>query len=78
MQVVALASVAEADRAAFFAYALAVAVSGAGLGFVPEVAEAWAYGRPVIADARAPGRRGARARDRRRHRRARGRLGHRR
>ena len=55
MQVVALSGVAEADRAAFFAYALAVAVSGAGLGFVPEVAEAWAYGRPVIADARAPG-----------------------
>jgi len=55
MQVVALAGVAEADRAAFFAYALAVAVSGAGLGFVPEVAEAWAYGRPVLADARAPG-----------------------
>jgi GT2 family glycosyltransferase len=55
MQVVALSGVAEADRAAFFGYALAVAVCGAGLGFVPEVAEAWAYGRPVIADARAPG-----------------------
>jgi GT2 family glycosyltransferase len=55
MQVVELAGVAEADRAAFFAFARAVAVSGAGLAFVPEVAEAWAYGRPVIAAADAPG-----------------------
>jgi GT2 family glycosyltransferase len=55
MHVVALADVAEADRAAFFAFARAVAVSGAGLAFVPEVAEAWAYGRPVLADANAPG-----------------------
>ena len=55
LQVVALGGVAEADRAAFFAFARAVAVTGAGLAFVPEVAEAWAYGRPVIADANAPG-----------------------
>jgi GT2 family glycosyltransferase len=55
IQVVALAQIDERDRAAFFAYARAVAVSGAGLGFVPEVAEAWAYGRPVLAAEDAPG-----------------------
>jgi GT2 family glycosyltransferase len=55
MQVVALGAVDERDRAAFFAFARAVAVSGAGRCFVPEVAEAWAYGRPVLADANAPG-----------------------
>ncbi len=55
LEVVALSGVAEADRAAFFAFARAVVVSGAGLAFVPEVAEAWAYGRPVIAGANAPG-----------------------
>lgn|GEM_PF-1736689 len=55
MHVVLLADVVERDRAAFFAYARAVAVCGTGRGFVPEVAEAWAYGRPVLADANAPG-----------------------
>ena len=55
IDVIALADVDERDRAAFFAYARAVAVSGEGRGFVPEVAEAWAYGRPVLADADAPG-----------------------
>jgi GT2 family glycosyltransferase len=55
MQIVDLADVDEADRAAFFAGARAVAVSGAGRGFVPEVVEAWAYGKPVIAGGDAPG-----------------------
>jgi GT2 family glycosyltransferase len=54
-QVVELAGVDERDRAAFFAYARAVAVAGTGLGFVPEVAEAWAYGKPVLVAADAPG-----------------------
>ncbi len=54
-QVVALADTAEGDRAAFFAYARAVAVSGAGLCFVPEVVEAWAYGKPVLASEDASG-----------------------
>jgi GT2 family glycosyltransferase len=54
-EIVALADVDERDRAAFFAYARAVAVSGAGLGFVPEVVEAWAYGKPVLAAEDAPG-----------------------
>ena len=44
-----------ATARAFFAYARAVAVSGTGLGFVPEVAEAWAYGKPVLAAGDAPG-----------------------
>jgi GT2 family glycosyltransferase len=49
VQIVALAETAERDRPAFFAYARAVIVSGIGLGFVPEVVEAWAYGKPVLA-----------------------------
>jgi O-antigen biosynthesis protein len=55
VHLVALGDVDERDRAAFFAYARAVAVSGAGLGFVPEVVEAWAYGKPVLAADDAPG-----------------------
>jgi GT2 family glycosyltransferase len=54
-QVVALGETDERDRAAFFAYTSAVAVSGAGLGFVPEVVEAWAYGKPVLASEDAVG-----------------------
>jgi GT2 family glycosyltransferase len=54
-EIVALADVDERDRAAFFAYARAVAVSGAGWGFVPEVVEAWAYGKPVLTGDDAPG-----------------------
>ncbi len=54
-QIVRLDDVAERDRAAFFAGALAVAVAGRGLGFVPEVVEAWAYGKPVLAAEDAPG-----------------------
>ena len=47
--IVGLDDTDERDRAAFFAYARAVAISGAGLSFVPEVVEAWAYGKPVLA-----------------------------
>ena len=54
-RVVALSAVEERDRAAFFASARAVAVTGAGAGFVPEVAEAWAYGKAVLAAENAPG-----------------------
>ncbi|HEY4441241.1 MAG TPA: hypothetical protein VGN14_12355, partial [Candidatus Elarobacter sp.] len=53
--IVALADTEERDRAALFAYARAVAVTGAGAGFVPEVAEAWAYGKAVLAAENAPG-----------------------
>jgi len=53
--IVALDEVEERDRAAFFACSRAVAVGGAGLGFVPEVVEAWAYGKPVLAEDDAPG-----------------------
>ena len=55
MHVVTLDDTAERDRAATFAYARAVALCGKGLGFVPEVVEAWAYGKPVLAAADAPG-----------------------
>jgi GT2 family glycosyltransferase len=55
LHVVVLDETEERDRAALFAYATAVAVTGAGLGFVPEVGEAWAYGKPVLAGADAPG-----------------------
>src|SRR5665213_411624 len=54
-QVVALADVDERDRAAFFAYARAVTFGGRGLGFVPEVVEAWAYGKAVLAADDTPG-----------------------
>ncbi len=47
--VVALSGVEERDRAAFFASSRAVAVTGGALGFIPEVVEAWAYGKPVLA-----------------------------
>jgi len=53
--VVRLDEVAERDRAAFFSHAVAVAVAGRGLGFVPEVVEAWSYGKPVLAAGDAPG-----------------------
>jgi GT2 family glycosyltransferase len=52
---VVLGETDERDRAALFAYARAVAITGAGDGFVPEVAEAWAYGKPVLAAENAPG-----------------------
>ncbi|HTW83823.1 MAG TPA: glycosyltransferase family 2 protein [Candidatus Sulfotelmatobacter sp.] len=52
---VALDAVEERDRPAFFAAARAVAVTGTGRGFVPEVAEAWAYGKAVLAAEDAPG-----------------------
>jgi len=55
VRVVVLSAVEERDRAAFFAGARAVAVTGAGAGFVPEVAEAWAYGKAVLAAENAPG-----------------------
>ena len=55
VQIVELAEVEERDRAAFFAFARAVAIAGEGLGFVPEVVEAWAYGKPVLAAEEAPG-----------------------
>ena len=55
MNVIAVDDIDERDRAAFFAFARAVAVGGAGLGFVPEVVEAWAYGKPVLAAEDAPG-----------------------
>jgi GT2 family glycosyltransferase len=55
MHVVTLGEIAEGDRAAFFAYAAAFAVSGDGIGFVPEIAEAWAYERPVLAGEAVPG-----------------------
>jgi GT2 family glycosyltransferase len=54
-EIVSLSEIEERDRAAFFAFARAVAVGGAGLGFVPEVGEAWAYGKPVLAAEDAPG-----------------------
>jgi GT2 family glycosyltransferase len=53
--IVSLRDAEERDRAAFFTCARAVAVGGAGLGFVPEVVEAWAYGKPVLAADDAPG-----------------------
>ncbi|HEX3463918.1 MAG TPA: glycosyltransferase family 2 protein [Candidatus Elarobacter sp.] len=53
--VVRLEEIAERDRAAFFGHALAVAVAGRGLGFVPEIVEAWGYGKPVFAADDAPG-----------------------
>ena len=55
MRLIGLDTVPERDRAAFFAYSRAVAVSGTGLGFVPEVVEAWAYGKPVLAAEDSPG-----------------------
>ena len=55
VRAVALSEIEERDRAAFFAFSRAVAVTDAGLGFVPEVAEAWAYGKPVLAAGEAPG-----------------------
>ena len=55
MHVIALDETADRDRAATFAYAHAVALTGEGLGFVPEVVEAWAYGKAVLAAAEAPG-----------------------
>jgi len=55
LHVVLLGDVAERDRAAFFSLARAVAVTGDALGFVPEVVEAWAYGKPVLADENSPG-----------------------
>jgi GT2 family glycosyltransferase len=55
MQIVALDEIEERDRAAAFAYARAVALCAVGLGFVPEVVEAWAYGKPVLVAADAPG-----------------------
>ena len=54
-RVIAVDEIEERDRAAFFAFARAVAVGGPGLGFVPEVVEAWAYGKPVLAADDAPG-----------------------
>jgi GT2 family glycosyltransferase len=54
-RVIAIDEIEERDRAAFFAFARAVAVVGPGLGFVPEVVEAWAYGKPVLAADDAPG-----------------------
>ncbi|BDE07673.1 hypothetical protein WPS_29490 [Vulcanimicrobium alpinum] len=53
--IVELGDVEERDRAAFFAFARAVAVVGAGIGFAPETAEAWSYGKPVLAAENAPG-----------------------
>lgn len=55
LHVISLDETAERDRAATFAYAHAVALCGEGLGFVPEVVEAWAYGKAVLAAAEAPG-----------------------
>jgi len=55
LPVVRLEDLAERDRPAFFAHALAVAVGGAGRGFAPEVVEAWVYGKAVLAAADAPG-----------------------
>ncbi|MEO7040149.1 MAG: hypothetical protein ABI186_08995, partial [Candidatus Elarobacter sp.] len=55
LDVVRLDGSAERDRAALFACAYAVAVTGEGLGFVPEVFEAWSHGKAVFADERAPG-----------------------
>ncbi len=55
LHVVVLDETEERDRAALFAYATAVAVNGAGLGFTPEIGEAWAYRKPVLAGAEAPG-----------------------
>lgn len=55
LQIVALDEIEERDRAAAFAYARAVALCAVGLGFVPEVVEAWAYGKPVLVAAEAPG-----------------------
>ncbi len=52
---VELSAVPERERAATFACARAVVVSGDGLGFAPEVVEAWAYGKAVIASERSPG-----------------------
>ena len=55
LDVVTLDGSEERDRSALFAGASAVAVAGDGLGFVPEVFEAWSHGKAVIADERAPG-----------------------
>jgi O-antigen biosynthesis protein len=54
-QIVVLNETDERDRSALFAHARAVAIVGAGMGFAPEVAEAWAYGKPVLAAETAPG-----------------------
>jgi O-antigen biosynthesis protein len=50
-----LAEVSERERAATFACARAVVVTGDGLGFAPEVVEAWAYGKAVLTSERSPG-----------------------
>ena len=50
-----LAHVPERERAAAFLAARALAVSDPGAGVVPELAEAWAYGVPVLAGAATPG-----------------------
>ena len=55
VQSVLLAETHERDRASLFASARVVAFTGAGTGFAPEVAEAWAYGKPVLAAENAPG-----------------------
>lgn len=55
VRVVALDETEARDRAALFAYATAVAITGPGLGFVPELGEAWAYRKPVLVAADVPG-----------------------
>jgi len=55
LSIVRLDAVDESDRAAFFAFAAAVAIAGEGRAFAPEVTEAWAYGKAVLCAANARG-----------------------
>jgi GT2 family glycosyltransferase len=53
--VVVLDAVEAAERASVLAHAAAVDIGDARDGFCPHLFSAWAYGVPVIADARTPG-----------------------
>jgi len=53
--VVVLESIEPAERGTVLANAAAVDVGAARDGFCPELFAAWAYGKPVIADAHTPG-----------------------
>jgi GT2 family glycosyltransferase len=55
LEVVQLEDADERDRAALFVGARAVALTGDGLGVVPELIEAWHYGRFALVSAASPG-----------------------
>jgi GT2 family glycosyltransferase len=55
LEAVRLEDADERERAALFAGARAVALTGEGLGVVPELVEAWHYGRFAIVSAGSPG-----------------------